>query len=148
VTLLHLRITEKSGMGPVIAHLKRMGSAGNTILKRRFAAIPGVVVPQARAGAPVDDEDGGQLRDSIKGTPVSVRNGRVSVSVSAGGESLVPYLGHRRANVYAIVQETDHTLRHNNGHAGFLGKPWNAQVKKTMDEVRDDLDKEAANVGS
>lgn len=146
MTLLHLRITERDGFGPVIAHMRRMGAAGTRILKARFSALPGIVVPQARAGAPVDDEDGGQLRDSIAGK-VNVKGGRVSVSVYAGGASLVPYLGRRRANVYAIVQETDHTLRHNDGHAGFLGQPFNAAAAAAMEGVRADLDREAANVG-
>lgn len=145
MTLLHLRITEGSGYGPVIAHLRRMGVAGTRILKERFAQIPGKVVPLARAGAPVDDVDGGQLRDSIGGK-VSVRGGRVSASVHAGGPSLVPFLGHRRANVYAIVQETDHTLKHNDGHAGFLGQPFNAEAAKAMADVKARLDEEAANV--
>lgn len=145
MTLLHLRIDEKSGFAPVIAHMRRLGAAGTVILQKRFGEIPGKVVPLARAGAPVDDKDGGQLRDSIKGK-VSRKGGRVSVSVYAGGAALLPFLGRRRANVYAIVQETDHTLRHNDGHAGFIAQPFNAAAAAAMELVRADLDKEAADV--
>lgn len=145
MTGLHVKITAGRELEPVFAHLRRMGAAGTRILKERFAQIPGKVVPLARAGAPVDDVDGGQLRDSINGR-VGVRGGRVFATVYAGGAALLPFIGARRLNVYAIVQETDHTLRHNDGHAGFLGQPFNAEAANAMEDVKARLDDEAANV--
>jgi len=147
VTLLHIKIDEKSdGLGHVISQMRQLGAAGTRILKTRFAAVPGIVVPQAKAGAPVDDEDGGQLRDSIA-AKVSVKGGRVSVAVYAGGAALVPFLGRRRANVYAIVQETDYTIKHKHGHAGFLNRPFTAAALAAIEGVRADLDAEVANAG-
>ena len=48
--------------------------------------------------------------------------------------------------VDCCVDDPDHTLKHNDGHAGFLGQPFNAEAAKAMADVKARLDEEAANV--
>lgn len=100
------------------------------------------VVARARPRIPVDDEDGGQLRDSLRRTKVSVSSasGFCSVAVVVGGAPLEPFLGARKANVYAVIQHFDTSKRHDDGEALFLEKSVIEEQASIPDELEDALD--------
>ena len=137
----------KLGFGPgfeqVVAGLQQLGRAGIDIPKKRFAEAGPRIVARQKALAPVDVKDGGQLRDSIRHTPPRAgAKSFATMSFIVGGDPLLPFLDGHSANVYAIVQETDPTLRHDGGQAGFMSQPVAEGAPAIFDAIEKDLDAE------
>ena len=127
------------------ASLKALGGAGVTVAKKVFEDVTVEVVRMAKPLTPVEPEDGGQLRDSVRKTkPMVTRAGRVSAGVVAGGAPLKPFLGSRRANVYAVVQHEDLTLKHKTGQAKFIEIPMMRKAPTVPGRLLAELDREAA----
>lgn len=136
-----------SGADDVIAQLKGMGPKGIDVAKRVLGNVTARIVPRAKAITPVEPEDGGDLRDSVRATkPTRTRTGLVSAGVVAGGAPLRRSLereGHTM-NVYAVVQHEDLTLQHTVGQAKFIERPFMAEIPKVPGELLAGLD-EATN---
>lgn len=128
------------------AALRRLGPAGVPAAKRVFARFTGRVVPRARSLAPVEPEDGGALRDSVRETrPTLTSKGVVSVAVVAGGTPLAGKVAatHHTYNVYATVQHEDLTLKHSHGQAKFVEIPVMQEAPLVPNELLEELDREA-----
>lgn len=137
---------EVSGTQDILDRLQRLGQTGADIGLRVLGDAAKEIVAAAKPLAPVDPEDGGQLRDSIRVTkPTRTRAGRISAGVVAGGAPLRKVLGKRKANVYALVQHEDLTLKHTTGRAKFLEIPTNHIAPKVPDRLQAAMD--AANAG-
>lgn len=133
-------------MQDILDRLQRLGQTGADIGLRVLGDAAKEIVAAAKPLAPVDPEDGGQLRDSIRVTkPTRTRAGRISAGVVAGGAPLRKVLGKRKANVYAVVQHEDLTLKHTTGRAKFLEIPTNHIAPKVPDRLQAAMD--AANAG-
>jgi len=133
------------GFNAIIADLQRLGDVGISIAKKRFAAAGPQIVARQKAMAPVDVQDGGQMRDSIRFTaPRAGAKSFASMSFTVGGDVLLPYLQGRIYNVYAIVQETDPTLHHDGGQAGFMTQPVAQAAPAIFDGIAKDIDAEVA----
>lgn len=138
-----------SGANEMLADLKRLGPAGVTAAKGVFGRFTARVVAKAKPQTPVDPEDGGALRDSVRATkPTSTRTGLVSAGVVAGGAPLARHLaaGHHKANVYAVVQHEDLTKHHTTGGPKFIERPFLQEIERVPDELLAELDK-VANAG-
>lgn len=137
---------EVSGEDEILRSLERLGQTGAEIGLRVLGDAAKEVVAAAKQLAPVDEEDGGQLRDSIRAAkPVRTRAGRISAAVVAGGAPLKRVLGKRKANVYAVIQHEDLTLKHKVGGPKFIEKPINAIAPKIPDRLQAEMDR--ANAG-
>lgn len=133
---------EVSGQDEILNSLQRLGLAGQDIGLRVLGDAAKEIAAAAKPLAPVDPEDGGQLRDSIRTTkPTRTRAGRISAGVVAGGAPLNKVMGKRKANVYAVVQHEDLTLHHATGGAKFLERPFNAIAPKVPDRLQAEIDR-------
>ena len=133
------------GFERIIADMNRLGDVGITIAKKRFAEFAPQIVARQKALAPVDAVDGGQLRDSIRFTrPRAGAKSFANVTFIMGGDALLPFLEGHRVNVYAIVQETDPTLHHAGGQAGFMSQPVTQMAPAVFDAIAKDIDAEVA----
>lgn len=107
--------------------LGRLGRSASVAAKQAMLGVAGKMVALAKQNSPIGGDDdglGGHLRDSIRHTRGTIkRNGNVIVTVIAGGDPLKPFLKGRKANVYAIVQHEDLTLKHDEGGPKFLERP-------------------------
>lgn len=132
---------EVSGEDEILNSLQRLGTVGQEIALRVLGDAAKEIVAAAKPLAPVDPEDGGQLRDSIRTTkPTKTRAGRISAGVVAGGAPLNRVMGKRKANVYAVVQHEDLTLKHHTGRAKFLEIPVNHIAPKVPDRLQAEID--------
>lgn len=133
---------EVSGQDEILRDLERMGRQGADIGLRVLGETAKEIAAAGKQLAPVDPEDGGQLRDSIRTTkPTRTRAGRISAGVVAGGAPLKRVLGKRKANVYAVVQHEDLTLKHHTGRAKFLEIPTNHIAPKVPDRLHAEMDR-------
>lgn len=118
---------EVSGGEELLRDLQRMGKRGAEIGIEVLEGKAKQIAARAKALVPVDDEDGGDLRDTIRTTkPQKTRAGRISVGIVAGGAQLARLAserGRKDPGAYAVVQHEDLTLRHNNGRAKFIEIP-------------------------
>lgn len=126
----------------LIADLRAMGKVGDRAARFTLRWLLFRVAIRAQGLTPVDDEDGGQLRDSIRVTNAGRnRRGVISAAVVAGGKPLEAHLGKRRSNLYAIVQHDDTTLKHDDGQAKFVEVPFMQEAPKFPEELRKEIDK-------
>lgn len=133
---------EVSGQQEILDSLQRLGQVGQDIGLKVLGDACKEIVAKAKPLAPVDPEDGGQLRDSIRTTkPTRTRAGRISAGVVAGGAPLKKVLGKRKLNVYAYIQHEDLTLKHTTGGPKFLEKPVNDIAPKIPDRLQAEMDK-------
>lgn len=118
---------EASGSQDLLDSLRRMGPRGEAIGLAVLSAKAQQVAMRARTLVPVDDVDGGDLRDSIRvSKPNRTRAGRISAGIVAGGAPLARLAserGRKEPGAYAVVQHEDLTLQHNNGQAKFIEQP-------------------------
>lgn len=126
---------EAEGLDDLRASMARMDAPAKQRVRAALEAWAEAVLAQARPNVPVDDVDGGQLRDSGRVIRATVSHTRVSVGVAFGGAALEPYLGRRKANVYAVIQHEDLTLRHNDGMAKYLERPFMAALPRVPDVI-------------
>lgn len=143
---------EIEGQEEVLRQMKAFGVAGEIAMLRVAGRVCQRVVPQAKALAPVEHEDGGALRDSIRTTkPNKTRAGRVSAGVVAGGaplRRLASERGRALPGSYGSIQHEDLTLKHATGEPKFVEKPFFREVVKVPDELVDELDAMSAVMGS
>lgn len=129
----------------VLASMRRMGQAGTLVAKQVFADELPQWIPEMKANTPVEPEDGGQLRDSIRTSrPTVTKAGRVSAGIVAGGAPLKRVLGARKANVYAVIQHEDESLKHSVGGSKFVEKTFFRRAPGIPDKLMAGLDREAA----
>lgn len=123
--------------------LGKLGRAGSEAAKTAMVRVADKVVARAKPLCPVDPEDGGELRDSIRRTrgTISKRNGNVVVTVLVGGTPLKSALGSRRYNIYAVLQHEDLTLKHSVGQAKFLEQPFFQFAPSVPGEILEELGK-------
>lgn len=120
---------EVIGADQLRADLKRLGPLGKVAARDVFAEELPRWLPEMKANTPVEPEDGGQLRDSIRVTkPTITKAGRVSAGIVAGGAPLKKVMGNRKANVYAVIQHEDASLKHSVGGAKFVEKTFMRRV--------------------
>ena len=148
-----MRVVVKiEGVEEVMASLKRMGKVGEEASKRALGRICTRVVPKAKALTPVDDEAGGDLRDSIRTTkPTRTQAGRISAGVVAGGaplRRLASERGRALPGSYGSIQHEDLTLKHKTGRPKFVEIPFMQEVVKAPDELRAELDLLTAGEGA
>jgi len=108
----------------LIDSLRRHGVACDAACKRVLSDAGDEAVRRAKPRTPVELEDGGQLRDSVRrGRVTRIKSGTISCPVIAGGKPVEDWVrehGHHKYNVYAVVQHEDTTLRHSVGQAKFI----------------------------
>ncbi len=91
------------GEKELLKYLARLGPDAAVVGKDVLGKVVADLLPRIKALTPVQPQDGGQLRQSVrKSVRVNKRTGRVAASVIAGGR-LTAEPG--KANVYAGVQE-------------------------------------------
>lgn len=92
--------------------MARFGAAVPRAAKKVLTEKAAEIVSRARPLAPVDDVDGGQLRDSIRATrPTQTKDGSVVIAVVAGGaplQNLPSESGKPLPGLYAVVQHETH----------------------------------------
>lgn len=133
-----------SGADEALAELKRLGKAGQDATKQVFGAWTREVVAAAKPETPVDPEDGGELRASVRATkPTVTRTGLVSASVVAGGAPLRKSLGGHKANVYAIVQHERLDLKHSQGGPKFIERPFMRKLAQLPARLLEAIDRVA-----
>lgn len=133
-----------SGADEAIADLKRMGLAGQKAALKVFGAFTARVVAKAKPLTPVEPEDGGWLRDSVRAAkPTVTRTGLVSATVVAGGAPLKAHLakGHHSENVYAVVQHEDLSATHTVGGPKFIERPFLQELQKVPDDLMAEMDR-------
>lgn len=129
-------------MADVLSDLQALGKRGEEIGLRVLGDGAKEILSASRPLVPVEPEDGGQLRDSGRTTkPTRTSAGRISAGVVYGGAPLKRFLGHRKANVYAVVQHEDLTLKHTHGQAKFLEIPANRIAVKIPDRVMAEIER-------
>jgi len=123
--------------------LGKLGRAGSEAAKAGMLKVADKIVARAKTLSPVDPEDGGDLRDSIRRTrgTISKKNGNVVVSVLAGGAALKGAIGGRKYNIYAVLQHEDLTLKHSVGQAKFLERPFFDLAPSAPSAIQDELAK-------
>lgn len=123
--------------------LGKLGRAGSEAAKTAMVRVADRVVARAKTLCPVDPEDGGQLRQSIRRTrgTISKRNGNVVVTILVGGAPLKSVLAGRKYNIYAVLQHEDLTLKHSVGQAKFLEQPFFQYAPDAPSEILGELDK-------
>lgn len=137
---------EVSGEQEILDRLQRLGQSGIDIGLRVLGEGAKEILAASQPLVPVDPEDGGDLKASGRTTkPTRTRAGRISAGVVYGGAPLRKTLGRRKANVYAVVQHEDTTLKHTTGQAKFLEIPANKIAPKMPDRLQSEMDK--ANAG-
>lgn len=129
---------DPAALRSILGNLEELSTIPARTIRKRFAETGPRVVTQQKARCPVDDVDGGQLRDSIT-HKVSARGGRVELTFIAGGEALKPYIGARAAVVYPIVQELDETLHHRVGGARYMRGPAATEFPRLMARIVEDV---------
>lgn len=144
---MKVRLSFGAGWENVISDLNGLGDVGVQIAKRRFREFAPRIVARQKALAPVDVEDGGQLRDTIRHmAPRAGGKTFANVTFVVGGDALLPFLKGHKANVYAIVQETDPTLSHSHGQAGFMTQPLTEAAESVFAAIEKDVSAEAERV--
>lgn len=123
--------------------LGKLGRAGSEAAKSAMVRVSDKVVARAKTLCPVEPEDGGDLRDSIRRTrgTISKKNGNVVVTILVGGAPLKKALGARKYNIYAVLQHEDLTLHHSVGQAKFLEQPFFQYAPDAPGEILSELDK-------
>jgi hypothetical protein len=133
---------EASGDQAVLDDLRRLGPAGQAAAKAVLGAVTAALVPKVQAVTPVDPEDGGQLRASVRATrPTLTSRGVVSAGIQAGG---APLKGVPGGDIYAVVQHEDVTLHHTQGGPKYVERPFFAAMPTVPDLLREALDREVA----
>lgn len=141
-------VADVTGDKELIHDLRHLGDAGVEACKEVLADATARIAARAKTICPVDDYDGGDLRDSIRTTkPQHTTAQRVSAAVIAGGEPLAKLASeksHREPGSYAVVVHEDMTMRHpNGGQAKFIEQPYLEEAPKVPDALKEKLDRVA-----
>ena len=136
-----------TGDREVQQELERAGEAGRVASVRVLGRAMQRVVPLARALAPVDPSEPGELRATIRISKpmVNRRTGRVSAGIVAGSRAL----GDPRALVQEIGEarigraKARIRLRHRRGgQARYLFVPFSKEAERVPVELLDEVDAE------
>jgi hypothetical protein len=138
---------EVSGYEEVRRSIARMGKAGQAAAKTVLKGVADSILIRAKLLCPVDDVDGGQLRESGRVTRPTATKNSVSTGIVFGGDPLLPVLAGHSMNVYAVVQHEDLTLKHRTGQAKFLEQPFFAAAPQVPGLLLAELDALAAEEG-
>lgn len=121
--------------------LGALGRGGSEAAKRVLLRKADKIVAMAEPLTPVDPEDGGELRASVRRTRGTIRrDGTVIVTVLAGGAALKADNG--KPSIYPVIQHEDLTLHHTTGGPKFIERP----VYQVAPEIPDELHAELAAV--
>lgn len=139
-------VADVTGDREIIRDMLALGKDGIEIGKEVLADVNEKIAKDAKAITPVDEIDGGDLRDSIRvSKPRATGAGRIVSSVIAGGaplEKLASEKGHKEPGAYAMVIHEDTTLRHpGGGRAKFIEEPFLVEAPKVPDILIARLDK-------
>lgn len=137
---------EVSGGQELLDDLQRMGARGVTVGLDVLSKKADEIVSRAKTLVPVDDVEGGDLRDSIrKSKPNRTRAGRLSVGIVAGGTQLrrlASERGRKDPGAYGVIQHEDLTLQHpGGGQAKFVEQPYLEVVPSIPDALREAIDR-------
>ena len=135
---------EVSGANELLDTIQSMGEKGEEIGKSALDETTAIIAARARVLVPVDDYDGGDLRDSIRTTKANVtKAGRVSAGIVAGGTSLAKLVsekGKKEPGAYALIVHEDVTMRHpNGGQAKFIEQPALEEAPKVPGRIEERL---------
>ncbi len=139
-------VADVTGDREIIRDMLALGKDGIELGKEVLDEANERIAARARTLSPVDDIDGGQLRDSIRTTKArATAAGRISAGVVAGGpplESLLSEQGHKEPGAYAFIVHEDSTMRHpNGGQAKFIEQPYLEEAPKVPDALMAKLDR-------
>jgi hypothetical protein len=127
-----------SGVPELVESLRRYGEQVEESSRRITLEIAKKAATIAKTLAPVEPEDGGQLRDSIRAALRKPQPGQVEAVVLAGGQPLEAFLqahGHK-FEAYAIVQHEDSTLKHTVGGPKFVERALYQVAPGYLDQVQ------------
>ena len=136
---------EVTGGDDVAKMLGDLGREGGEAAKRVLIRKADKILARARPLTPDDPATGsGDLKASLRRTRGSImKNGDVIITVIAGGAPLEAGLaarGHKGANVYAIVQHEDLTLKHKHGGPKYLERPVYEITPEIPNELQAEID--------
>ena len=139
-------VADVTGDREIIRDMLSLGKDGIEFGKQVLDEAVERIAAKAKPITPVDDIDGGDLRDSIRVTKaLATAAGRISAGVVAGGaplERLVSEKGHKEPGSYALIIHEDMTLRHpNGGQAKFIEMPYLEEAPKVPDALTTRLDR-------
>ncbi len=139
-------VADVTGDREIIRDMLALGQDGIQLGKQALDETAAKIAAKAKALCPVDDVDGGDLRDSIRTTKARATvAGRISAGIVAGGtplSRLVSEKGHKEPGSYAIVIHEDMTLRHpNGGQAKFIEQPWLEEAPKVPGVLTGKIDR-------
>jgi hypothetical protein len=139
-------VADVTGDREIIRDMLALGKAGPELGKEVLDETAERIAAKARTVTPVDDIDGGDLRDSIRVTKArSTAAGRISAGIVAGGDPLsrlVSEKGHKQPGAYAIIVHEDMTMRHpNGGQAKFIEMPYLEEAPKVPDALKAKIDR-------
>jgi len=144
---------EVTGYRELAEALAHMGPNAKKRLRPKMIAWGERVLANAKQLVPVGEDDPvpGLLRESgrVVRPTISLAKQKLVLSVVFGGDPVLRNVrvGHRHSdNLYALKQHEDLTLKHNDGQAKFLERPFMAAAPEFPDMILDALD-EAANAG-
>jgi hypothetical protein len=137
---------EVSGGQALLDDLQRLGKRGAEIGVSVLGAKTAEIVKRAKPLVPVDDVEGGDLRDSVRASkPQRTNAGRISAGVVAGGSSLrrlASERGRKDPGAYGVIQHEDLTLQHpGGGQAKFLEQPFLEVAPSVPDALREAMDR-------
>jgi hypothetical protein len=143
---------EIEGADDMLAEIERLGHVGLVAARDAMAGKAQQIKAKALPLVPDDPESPGLLKDTLRvyaPRTASLKPGKtIFVGVVAGGRKLEKAMGKRKANVSAIVQHEDLTLKHRKGQAKFLERPGNDVAPSIPDAIMAKLDAATGGMGA
>jgi len=146
-----IRVTIE-GHDEMLAEIERLGQVGLVAARDAMTAKAQEIKAKAIPLVPDDPESPGLLKDTLRvyaPRTASLKPGKtIFAGVVAGGKKLEQRLGKRKANVSAIVQHEDLTLKHKHGQAKYLERPGNQVAPSIPDAIMKNLDAATGGFGA
>jgi hypothetical protein len=146
-----IRVTIE-GHDEMLAEIARLDHVGLVAARDAMTAKAQEIKAKAIPLVPDDPESPGLLKESLRvyaPRTTSLKPGKtIFAGVVAGGKKLEQRLGKRKANVSAIVQHEDLTLKHKRGQAKFLERPGNQVAPSIPDAIMRNLDAATGGMGA
>jgi hypothetical protein len=146
-----IRVTIE-GHDEMLAEIARLDHVGLVAARDAMTAKAQEIKAKAIPLVPDDPESPGLLKESLRvyaPRTSSLKPGKtIFAGVVAGGKKLEQRLGKRKANVSAIVQHEDLTLKHKRGQAKFLERPGNQVAPSIPDAIMRNLDAATGGMGA
>ncbi len=140
------------GHDEMLAEIERLGQVGLVAARDAMTAKAQEIKAKAIPLVPDDPDSPGLLKDTLRvyaPRTASLKPGKtIFAGVVAGGKKLEQRLGKRKANVSAIVQHEDLTLKHQRGQAKFLERPGNQVAPSIPDAIMRNLDAATGGMGA